>query len=392
VQEGPTAEAVEATERWFVKRGLPHFIFRYSASRDVLTRAVPLLSLLFLAEVIGNAPNSDYRLWQDLLAILAAISFVLVVWIVDNRLARRHAFSRPTDVAALELAVFVVGPALVPLAFGGQWRSALVTAGANLGLVAAIYLATSYGVIPISRWALERGARQIFSVVGVLVRALPLLLLVVIVVFVNTEAWQVASDLQWTALVIVIALFFVLATMFATIRVPRQIGELTQEPWSIVRTRVEGTPAPALLPLLGAAEPDPPGLSRREWGNVGLVVLISETILVWLVAAFMFVFFVVFGVLAISAEVAETWIGHAPDTIATFRLFDQQMVLTGELLKVSGFLAGFCGLYFTVSVLSDATYQEEFLSSLLDEVRQAFAVRAVYLRTMISAVASTREP
>src|SRR6185295_15329801 len=107
-------------------------------------------------------------------------------------------------------------------------------------------------------------------------------------------------------------------------------------------------------------------LSGREWGNVGLVVLISETILVWLVSALMFVFFVIFGVLAISHGVIETWLGHAPDTIATFNLFDQPMVLTGELLKVSGFLAGFCGLYFTVSVLSDATYQEEFLSSLLD--------------------------
>ena len=385
-------EPIAATERWFVKRGLPHFIFRYSASHDVLTRAIPVLSLLFLAEVIGNAPNSDYRLWQDVLAIAAAVGFVLLVWIIDNRLAHRPAFARPTDVGPLQLAVFIVGPALVPIVFGAQWRSALLTGGANLGLVATIYLTTSYGVIPISRWAVERGARQFLSVAGVLVRALPLLLLVVIVVFVNTEAWQVAADLQWTALIIVIALFFLLATMFATIRVPRQIGELTQEPWAVVQTRILNTPAEALLPELGAAEPDPPSLSRREWGNVGLVVLVSETILVWLVAAFMFGFFVVFGVLAISSEVVETWLGHAPDTIATFHLFEQRMVLTGELIKVSGFLAGFCGLYFTVSVLSDATYQAEFLSSLLDEVRQAVAVRAVYLRVMISAIEAAPPP
>jgi hypothetical protein len=40
-------------------------------------------------------------------------------------------------------------------------------------------------------------------------------------------------------------------------------------------------------------------------------------------------------------------------------------------------------------VLSDSTYQEEFLSSLLDEVRQAVAVRAVYLRVMIAALAAS---
>lgn len=392
MQGGRAVEPVGQTERWFVKRGLPHFIFRYSASHDVLSRAIPTLSLLFLAEVIGNAPNSEYRLWQDALAIVAAVGFVLVVWIVDNRLAHRHPLARPTDVGVVELAVFIVGPALVPLIFGRQWQSAIITAGANLGLVAAIYLTTSYGIIPISRWAIARGARQILSVAGVLVRALPLLLLVVIVVFVNTEAWQVASDLKWSALVIVIGLFFLLATMFATIRVPRQVGELTQEPWLIVKTRVEGTPAETLLSSLAEEEPDPPALSRREWGNVGLVVLISETLLVWLVASLMFVFFVVFGILAISEGVIETWLGHAPDTIATFNLFEQRMVLTNELLKVAGFLAGFCGLYFTVSVLSDATYQEEFLSSLLDEVRQAVAVRAVYLRVMISALAPAPEP
>jgi hypothetical protein len=177
--------------------------------------------------------------------------------------------------------------------------------------------------------------------------------------------------------------------MFATIRVPRQVGELTQEPWRVVKDRVEGTPAQALLPSVAEEESDPPALSRREWGNVGLVVLISETLLVWLVSALMFVFFVVFGVLAISAGVIETWLGHAPDTIATFHVFEQEMVLTGELIKVAGFLAGFCGLYFTVSVLSDSTYQEEFLSSLLDEVRQAVAVRAVYLRVMIAALAAS---
>ena len=391
MEASPTTEPFGPTERWFVKRGLPHFIFRYSASHDVLARAIPALSLLFLAEVVGNAPNSDYRLWKDALAIVAAVGFVLVVWILDNRLAHRHPLARPTDVGVVELAVFIIGPALVPLAFGRQWQSAIITAGANLGLVAAIYLATSYGVIPISRWAIARGARQILSVAGVLVRALPLLLLVVIVVFVNTEAWQVASDLKWSALVIVIGLFFLIATMFATIRVPRQVGELTQEPWHVVKNRVAGTPTNALLPSLGDDESDPPALSRREWGNVGLVVLISETLLVWLVSALMFVFFVVFGVLAISSGVIETWLGHAPDTIATFHVFEQEMVLTGELIKVSGFLAGFCGLYFTVSVLSDATYQEEFLSTLLDEVREAVAVPAVYLRVMIVSLAATPE-
>ena len=51
-----------------------------------------------------------------------------------------------------------------------------------------------------------------------------------------------------------------------------------------------------------------------------------------------------------------------------------------ELLKVSVFLAAFSGLYFTVVLVTDATYREEFFDEILAELRQSFAVRSVYLR------------
>ena len=56
--------AVTETERWFLKRGLPHFIADYSPTRDVLTRAVPLFVLIFLFEV-ANAPKRDFPIWLD---------------------------------------------------------------------------------------------------------------------------------------------------------------------------------------------------------------------------------------------------------------------------------------------------------------------------------------
>ncbi|MCW2605178.1 MAG: hypothetical protein JWN61_3313, partial [Pseudonocardiales bacterium] len=52
----------ERTERWFVHRGLPHFIVGYSASGDVFTRALPVLVLILLAELpidsrLGDRPG-----------------------------------------------------------------------------------------------------------------------------------------------------------------------------------------------------------------------------------------------------------------------------------------------------------------------------------------------
>ena len=47
------SERVAETERWFIHRGIPHFIDGYSASQDIFTRAAPLLTFIFLIEVFA---------------------------------------------------------------------------------------------------------------------------------------------------------------------------------------------------------------------------------------------------------------------------------------------------------------------------------------------------
>ena len=54
-----TSEALRDTERWFVRRGIPHFIADYSATTDIFTRAAPLLTFLFLAEMFGAINFQD---------------------------------------------------------------------------------------------------------------------------------------------------------------------------------------------------------------------------------------------------------------------------------------------------------------------------------------------
>ena len=41
----------EAIERWFVRRGVPHFIDDYRATTNVWTRAFPVLVVLFVAGI-----------------------------------------------------------------------------------------------------------------------------------------------------------------------------------------------------------------------------------------------------------------------------------------------------------------------------------------------------
>jgi hypothetical protein len=169
-------QAISETERWFLKRGLPHFINDYSPTRDVLTRAVPLLTLIFLVEV-ANAPKRDFPIWLNVAAVAVGFAILLGAWMLANRIRGRPPLARPDSVGVLEVAVFVLAPPAIPLVFGGQWRSALATAVGNLLLLAVIFLGTSYGVVPLTRWAGARTVREIEQVMSLLVRALPLLIL-----------------------------------------------------------------------------------------------------------------------------------------------------------------------------------------------------------------------
>jgi hypothetical protein len=59
-----TPERRAAIERWLVRRGAPHVIVDYSATRDVLNRAAPLLTLIFLAELTSGA-NLRFTWWRN---------------------------------------------------------------------------------------------------------------------------------------------------------------------------------------------------------------------------------------------------------------------------------------------------------------------------------------
>ncbi|MGH9244051.1 MAG: hypothetical protein ACRD29_06995 [Acidimicrobiales bacterium] len=369
------------TERWFLSRGIPHFIAEYSASRDVFTRAVPALTLILLAEVAAGL-NVDWPWWQNTLAAGGGLALVLGVWAAVNRARGRPAFSRPDRVGATEVGGFVLVPALVPIVFGAHWGRAVSLVALNLVLLGTIYLVTSYGIIPMTRWATGKMIRELGALVGLLARALPMLLLFVTFLFVNTEVWQVAAALEGPYLGVVVGLFVILGGAFLFTRLPHEIERLGRfDTFDSLAALCEGTPAAPVAGQLKPVDLEPPPLTRRQRGNVALVVVFSEAIQVILVATVMGLFFVAFGLAAIRPEVVEAWIGAdaLSDPIIEVTAFGHPVVLTAALLRVAVFLAAFSGFYFTVYVITDTTYRSEFFDEVVAEVRQALAVRAAYL-------------
>jgi hypothetical protein len=73
-------------------------------------------------------------------------------------------------------------------------------------------------------------------------------------------------------------------------------------------------------------------------------------------------------------------IGSAGHVLVSFDLGGDELELTEELLRVSGAIAAFTGLYFAIAMLTDSTYREEFLDGLTDEMREVFKARTEYLR------------
>jgi hypothetical protein len=212
------------------------------------------------------------------------------------------------------------------------------------------------------------------------VRSLPLLLLFVAFLFLTNEVWQVTASLVGPWYWIVLAFFPLIATVFAVMRLPKEVGRLSHFPtWDVVCDRVRNTPVEKVATGIRRGKQDF-GLSRRQWGNVGLVVLFSQGVQVLLVIIMVFVVLVGFGVIGVTKPITAGFLGYPPNVLAHLDLWGRHMVVTEEMLRIGGFLAVFSGFYFAVAVLTDDTYREEFLSDVVDEVGRALAVRAVYLR------------
>ena len=343
-----------AYERRFRHAGLPNLIEGWSASEDVFTRAVPFLALVFVVELFG-AIDLDWSLATNLAAGLGGLAFLVAGFGVANVLRGRPFAALPHSVGRVELALFVILPALVPLVFGGQIVSALVTALGNLVLLALVYLVIGFGLVFIVAWAARQLPGGLTASLSVLTRAVPLLLVFSLVLFINTEMWQVFSLMPRAYLAAAALLLALVTASFLFGRLPREV--------------------------LGLQAPEDPPLNRRQRINVSLVMFVSQALQVLVVSAGMAVFFVIFGALTIGPGVLDAWLGNEGTAIGpTIDVLGGQITITEELLRVSGAIAAFGGVYYAIAVLTDSTYREEFLEDIVGELRETFRLRTEYLK------------
>ncbi len=383
-----TDPRIAATEQWFVRRGVPHFTAGYSASEDVLTRALPALILAFLASAVA-AIDLDWPTVGIVLAIIGGFGVLLGGWALLNRMRGRRPLAPPDRVGPIEIGAFLLIPSVLPIVFGGEWGGAGLTFVAQVVVLGVIYVSTSYGVVAVAKWGLVAAVSSLRQTVALLARGLPLLLLGFMFLFVNAEAWQSAGTLEEPLLFAVFGLFAAVGMVFVLFQVPRELRSATVfRTWDEIDDRLSDSPF-AGERSGGNTPPDPPPLTRREWGNLGLVVLVAQGFRILVVAVLVGAFFVLFGLLMIRPETIAAWIGTEPTSWwQSFTWFGIDVQMTRELLQVSGFLAAFAGLYFSVYMITDATFRREFFEDIVDEARENLAVRAAYRAAIADAEAA----
>ena len=318
------ADAMQATEKWFVRNGLPYFVPSERAeARKALTpkRLAPLVLAVGLLGISGGTALSFFR---DSVSFLPATLTQLIV------------------------------------------------------IAAVFYALTSLRARPIVTWAGKRIISSIRQLLPIMTRALPLLLVFILFLFVNAEVWQLSANLDGGALWLTVLLFAAVGIAFFLASIPSEIDEVdhTYESAAVARA-CEGTPMEEQARRLEAKGVDlgsVPSLRQYERLNLMLVLLLTQFVQVLLVAASVFAFLFVFGLIAMNDVVATTWTSE--DSVTAWGGLPN---LSIELLQVCVFLSSFSGLYFTVYALTDDTYRDDFFGTVVDELERATAVRAAYL-------------
>jgi hypothetical protein len=349
-----TPAELERYEQRFRRAGLPLFIEDFSPTHDIFTRATPLLALVFLAEVLG-ATSLDWPVWKNALAAVVALAALILGFGLLNGLRGRPFWSLPTRFGIPELAVFVLLPALLPVVTEGQLRQFFGVAFGNLVLIGLAYAVVGYGLIATTYWSLRRLAGDLAASITSMVRALPLLLVFSLVLFINTEMWQVFTGMPVAFILFSVAAFTLLSTLFLMVRLPKELDAIERD-----------------------VDSGPP-LRRLQRLNLSVSLVIRQWVQTLVVSCGVGLFFVAFGMLAITRHIYESWGIDPGGWSYDVQLLGHPMVISAGLVKVAVGIANFTGLYYSIALLTDSSYREEFLDTISDELRDLFTARAQYL-------------
>ncbi len=368
---------------WFLHRGLPLVLPRRVRARKLVQRSAPMVSAvgaltaltMLLANLTGDNPDSGYAARLGVIAlVLIAAPFVLEIL---HRLGTRVGEVLRRWAAVLVMAIFVV---IMPLTVSG-WSGAAAAEAPVFIVISLIAVWLTYlGFGSIALWAFRFAWVQLGALGTLMSRALPLLMLTVVVYFTG-ELWQLSARMSRERLWQTIGFLSLVALLFMVATIRDEVAALRQDR----SAREDSTSLLADTPLAeistGPAARTP--LSLAEQANVVAVMVVAQAIQVVLFTAGLFGFFLALGLIAIPDDVTVLWAGEescavgVPPCAGTW--FGIHIPVPQTVVHTSLFVAVLSGLYFTVSTSVDPLYRQRFFDPLIADVAVSLAGRDAYL-------------
>ena len=371
-----TTDQRESAERWFLERGLPYVLRPGALVRRVWLRSAPALAafgVMMLFSIIVVAVTGKHTIdidgsptraeWFALAVVIVVVPVASVAgWLV----------SRTSD-ARLRAATVVVSLVLAVLGaiFGGPSPRFLVDAIAEAVVIAAILLCTATGIGAVSGWAVRIMLTNLASIGDLFVRALPVLLLTMLVFF-NGPAWKMAATVTrgrlWLALLflVLIAASFLLSGMLGQVRpILAPEAKRPEHAQMLVGTPFEHLPdRPRRKPL-----------SKAERINVVFVLALSQFVRVLTVALSTGLIFLVFGLILISPDllIELTGQGRFDGEILTMTLPIPQ-----ALIQMVMFLTALTFMYLAARAVGDKEYRAQYLDPLVEQLLLTLVARDRY--------------
>jgi len=371
-----------AADAWFLDHGLPAVLRPGALVRRLWPRSAPTLagfavfmvnSALVVAitgkhsiDIEGNPTRSEWFVLALLVLVLPIA--VLVGWLVSRIATLRGRTVAATVAVSLAVAGGVLGGpsprVLVDLIFEG------IAIGAILAL-------TACGAGSILGWAVQMTTSNLAAAGSMVSRALPLLLLTILVFF-NSPVWLMAATISrprlWVALLflILIAAVFVVSVTRDEVKPMMESGEPTRGQ----SERLAGTPFETMA--------DPPTarpLSRVEQVNVMFVVAATQLTQILIIATMTSLIFLILGLILLSPELLAAWTRNGRSDGSVLGM---TIPVPDSLIQITFFLGALTFMYISARTVSDAEYRTRFFDPLIDDVQLTLRARDRYRAATIA--------
>jgi hypothetical protein len=365
-----------SAERWFLERGLPAVLRPGVLVQRVWTRSAPALAAF--AVMAASSAATVALTGKHTIDIDGAPTrtewFVLVIFVlvfpaagvVGWLVSRIVSTQRRATASTVSLVVAVIGGL-----YGGPSPRVLVDMILEALVIATILVCTATGVGSVLGWAARMTLGNLASIGALLLRALPVMLLTVLVFF-NSPVWTMASTISrgrlWVALVFLflIAAVFLLSSTTTNVRpILHPDAKTAEDAQSLTGTPFETMPdRPRRVPL-----------SRTERVNVVFVLSLSQIVQVLTMAVVTGLIFLVFGLILVSPELLDAWTrGGSRDG----QILGMTLPIPQSLIQTTMFLTALTFMYLAARAVSDKEYRAQFLDPLVDDLRLTLVARDRY--------------